>query len=269
LEIHQWEISYEHQNGEILLVPFGDQHVGHVNSDKKKIEEYVGWIANTPNIYWFGTGDYSDCIIHSDERRYDFDCLDPDLPTPDEQYQYVAELLGQIKDKCLGLLYGNHDFELQRRHGHRYVALDLIPAVSTETRPVPFLGYNAMIKLKFKRKHKNGQSIIIVATHGSSNARTPGGKINALLRWAQGFNGDVFCYAHTHDKYVHEREYYELSTNMTLVERRQIFCLTGGFLEGYKQGTTSYVERKNLEPMKTGIVKISIWPETKKLRAQA
>ena len=68
---------------------------------------------------------------------------------------------------------------------------------------------------------------------------------------------------------MHEREYYQLSTNNVLVKRNQVFALTGGFLEGYKIGTTSYVERMNLHPSKTGIVKISVWPETRKIRAQA
>lgn len=251
-------------NEEILFVPLGDIHAGNKNCDYQKFEEYVNWIKATPNIYWLGMGDYADCILAGDEKRFDFDALDPNLPTPDEQYAYIEKVFRPIKDRCLGLLLGNHDFELQRRHAHRYVANDLCQRLE-----LPFLGFNAYIRLHFTRKGKNGQTIDICATHGSTNARTPGGKINPLMHWASGFQADIYCYAHTHDKYVHERPYYALSTNMTMVERKQVFVLTGGFLEGYKLGTLSYVERKNLSPSKLGIVKISIWPETKQVRGQA
>jgi len=84
-------------------------------------------------------GDYADAITHSDERRYDFDSLDPELPTPDEQYAWVRAEFAKIKTNCLGLHIGNHDFELQRRHEHRYVKMDLCDSLE-----LPFLGYNAM-----------------------------------------------------------------------------------------------------------------------------
>ena len=266
MEITKYVIDYGTHNddAQILIVPFGDFHVGNKNANKSKLESYAKWIADTENIYWYGTGDYSDAIIHSDEKRYDFDSLDPKLPTPDEQYFYNQSLLEPIKDRCFGLMLGNHDLELQRRHAHRYVANQLCPALN-----VPFLGYNCFILLKLTRKGKNGQRIVICATHGSTSARTPGGKINNLMNWAKGFDADIYTYAHTHDKYVHEQTYYELSTNLTMVQRKKVFALTGGFLEGYQEGTLSYVERKNLEPLKTGVVKITVFPETKKIRAQA
>lgn len=267
LEITKYEIKYESasKDFEMLFVPLGDFHVGNINCDKKKLEEYVKWIADTPNIYWWGMGDYADCIIGGGEDpRYDFDSLDPNLPTPDEQYQYVQDLLTPIKDRCFGLHLGNHDYDLQKRHAHRYVGRQLCPNLGLK-----FLGYTAFIRIHMERTGKNGQTIDICSTHGSSFARTPGGKINALMHFANGFDADIYTYGHTHDKYIHERPYYVLSTNMVMVERKQVFALTGGFLKGYQEGTVSYVERKNLEPLKTGIVKITVWPESKQIRAQA
>ena len=266
MEITRFEIKYDSaaKDYEILLVPLGDFHVGSINCNKEKLEKYVKWITDTPNIYWWGMGDYADCIIWQDAKRFDFDTLDPNLPTPDEQYQYVKDLLTPIKDRCFGLHLGNHDYELQRRHGHRYVDLDLCKPLNLK-----FLGFNAFIRLHLERVGKNGQTIDICSTHGSSYARTAGGKINALMNWANGFDADIFAMGHLHDKFAHERPYYALSTNMTLVERRQVFVLTGGFEEGYKEGTVSYIERRNLNPIKTGIVKITINPETKNIRAQA
>ncbi len=264
MELVKHEIQYDKVSGNILLVPLGDEHVGHKNFNKTKFEEYVGWIEKEDNVWWWGMGDYSDAIIGTgDDKRYDFDQLDPNMPTPDEQYLYVESQLKRIKDKCFGLHLGNHDYELQRRHAHRYVAF------MCNSLKVPFLGSNAFIRLHFKRTGKNGQVIDICSTHGSSNGRTPGGKINALMNFANGFDADIYAYGHTHDKYAHERSYYTLSTNMTMIERKQVFVLTGGFLEGYQQGTTSYIERKNLSPMRTGIVVITVNPENKQIRAQA
>ena len=173
---------------DILIIPFGDLHLGNKNCNKTKIKEYIDWIKHTPRLYWIGMGDYADAITHSDERRYDFDSLDPELPTPDEQYAWVRAEFAKIKTNCLGLHIGNHDFELQRRHEHRYVKMDLCDSLE-----LPFLGYNAMTRLKFilkkrngERMHRNGGTITIASTHGSTNARTAGGKINPMLLWASG-----------------------------------------------------------------------------------
>lgn len=264
MEIITKIIPYEKTNEDILLVPLGDEHAGNINFNRDKFEKYIKWIADNENMYVIGMGDYADAIIHDDDKRYDFDTLDPDMPTPDEQYDYIIDQHKPIKDKLIGLHSGNHDYELQRRHTHKYVTRDMV-----KTLGAPHLASNAMIRLKFKKKGKNGQSIVIASTHGSSNARSDGGKVNALKNWATSFNADLYLYAHTHARLTVERMYYELSTNNVMVERDQGFALTGGFLEGYLPGTISYVERKNLTPIKTGIVKISINPDTRKMRLQS
>ncbi len=170
MELVKHEISYDDIDGNVLLVPLGDEHVGHKNFNKTKFEEYVGWIEKEKNVWWWGMGDYCEAIISTgDDKRYDFDQLDPTMPTPDEQYMYIESQLKRIKDKCFGLHLGNHDYELQRRHAHRYVAF------MCDSLKVPFLGYNAFIRLHFARRGKNGQVIDICTTHGSSNGRTPGG----------------------------------------------------------------------------------------------
>ncbi len=265
MELFIYRIPYDGKNYEAMLIPFGDIHVGNKNCNKAKVITYAQWIADNPNAYWWGMGDYADAIIASDESRWDHDCLDPELSTPDEQYAWVERIFEPIKDRCLGLHVGNHDYELQRRHGHKYVQNDLCKHLG-----VKYLGFDALIRVEFENK-KGGKIYVqdICSTHGSTSSRYPGTRLNALQRWSEGFEADIYTMGHVHDKLVHETVYYSMNTNGKLEQKRKIHALTGGFLEGYIEGTVSYVERKNLMPIKTGIVRLSVWPEKQRVRGQA
>ena len=63
---------------------------------------------------WIGLGDYVDCINHRDPRfnpqeiseRYSIKDLE-DLPR--RQSDHFLSAIAPIKDRCLGLIYGNHE----------------------------------------------------------------------------------------------------------------------------------------------------------------
>lgn len=269
MELQEYIIDAKGQD-EIILVPLGDLHVGHVNCDKQKIMEIIDWIKHT-GAYWIGMGDYADAIVPTDERRFDIETVDPELNHPDKQYYWVKQQFMKIKDRCLGLHIGNHDYELERRHFHRFV-WELCDDLQ-----VKYLGWTAFTHLKII--HVNGPkgntktSFTIFSTHGYYNGRRLGGAVNRIEDIAADFEADIYLFAHTHQLEGHRRvvlalQYGPKNEHVKIVEKKKVYALTGGFLKGYQVGSLSYVERKNLKPNKIGILTICIYPKTRDLHVK-
>ncbi len=187
VEFREIEHEYEKPSDRVVIVPFSDLHVGNKAADKKRIRRTVEWIGEYAD-YWFGGGDYCDAIVPSpNERRFDFDSLDRELATPDEQYRWVYDVLEPIKHKCVGLLTGNHDDVIRQRHSHNHV-MELCDRLG-----VPYLGYSALLRWRFCRGvHRT--KLDLYAHHGKSAARTKGGKINKARTMDRIFDADVYCF---------------------------------------------------------------------------
>jgi len=259
LRVVKHVVEYEKAGDTFLLIPFGDFHIGHKNCDKKKLEEIRDFIK-TQNALWIGMGDYCDAVFpHPNEKRIDIDVLDPELNTPEKQYNYVYDLLEPIKSQCLGLLTGNHDDILRRRHYHNWV--DSL-AFKLE---VPYLDFAAFIKLQFRRPYKTGyhyQTIDIFATHGYYAGRKIGGKINRIEDLAKYFDADIYLVGHVHEIAGFRNIQLKATRYCNIIERKRVFAITGTFLRGWKKNKiASYAERKLLPPNKIGIISIWICPE--------
>ena len=257
MEIYKINLPYAET---IRIVPFGDWHVGNINAQKDKIDEYVEWIKKEKNCYWIGMGDYADNIIPLwEENRYNISEIDKDFQTMDDQWNWIEKRIAKISDKCLGLHTGNHDCSfIQMKGGHDYVK------TLCQKYNLKYLGWNTFLLIEIGDK----MSFTICSSHGSSSSRYPGTKLNALMNWAKDFDADIYLYAHTHTATA-LRTIQHWSDGENLCESKKVYCLTGGFLKGYQQGTTSYIERKNLSPLNIGVVKISVYPDKNDIHAEA
>ena len=59
----------------IEIYPIGDIHLGARNCAEKPLRKQVREIAQNPNAFVIGTGDWLDAIKPQDTKRFDFDCL--------------------------------------------------------------------------------------------------------------------------------------------------------------------------------------------------
>jgi len=242
----------------LRLVPVGDIHLGHRNVDFDILEKVLKYIAKTENCFFLGMGDYADSITTKD-RRFDFQSLDLNYPTPDKQYRKIRELFEPIKDKCLGLLHGNHDYIHWKEHNHNYVddlAYDL---------GVPYLTVDAYIRIVFKRKsggHAKQRAFDLYAHHGWTGARTIGGRINRITDLANIFPGlPLYLMGHCHLLGpIPPRIQLKVNQGLQVVEMKQNFVFTGSFLRGYVPKAMSYVESKTYVPTALGSPVISIRP---------
>jgi len=254
VEFREIKHEYEKPSDRVVIVPFSDLHVGNKAADKKRIRRTADWIAEYAD-YWFGGGDYCDCIVPSpNERRFDFDSLDRELATPDEQYRWVYDVFEPIRDKCVGLLTGNHDDVIRQRHSHNHVR-ELCDRLG-----VPYLSYSAMLRWRFSRgEHRT--KLDLYAHHGKCAARTKGGKINKARTLDKIFDATVYCMSHVHDINPDVRPFLVFDKWGNIVEERKYYVLTGGFLRGYVRGLSTYVERGMYAPTILGSMFVEVAPE--------
>ncbi len=205
-------------------------------------------------------GDYAECITPRDKR------WEPSLKTiPDwleqdniehDLRKRVVDLFAPIKDKCIGLLYGNHEdsFRINNHDNiHRNICEDL---------GVDSLGYSCFIHLRFKRKNSNESHVVKMAvTHGTGGARTPGGKLNYIKRFMDDFDAQLYAYAHVHDIHIYSPNTLGTTEGMRIKAKGKVGALTGCWFKTYTQGEiASYGEKKVYSPSRIGCPRFYINP---------
>ena len=187
------------------LYPVGDAHVGAFNFTVKKFKKYVQRIKDDANALWIGGGDIIDAIILQDQKRFDPDNLPVWMLTggPDKvrkkikdilksQLDYAEELLEPIKDKCVGLIEGNHEYSISHYH-NRDITADLAKRLDTIE-----LTDCAFIRFRFKRLHQATTAIRLFICHGNGGGRTAGAEPTHLTRLAQERDCEIILRGHSH-----------------------------------------------------------------------
>lgn len=251
-------IRYSKPSDNFLIAFTGDWHIGHVGVEFEYLQRALTWIREN-KAFWVGMGDWAHAIVpYPTEKRFDFEELDPQFLTPDEQYGKVYELLKPIRKTGLMVLTGNHDDVLRRRNYH-----DFVDVLSLKLN-VPYVGISGFLRLVFKRgRHK--QKLDIFAHHGYFGGRTKAGKIRRVTDMADLFDADVYAMGHVHeiDHTTNTRLY--VDNRLNVQEKVQHFFVTGSFLRGYIPNCSTYVERAMLKPTRLGSVAFRFWPETRKI----
>ena len=220
-------------------------------------------------MYWVGMGDYADCINPKD-YRFDLSTIDPEfLPSREDrnlligkQFDWIRGRVEKIKEKCLGLHLGNHEFDIMKFTSYSNDVSNICRDFD-----IPYLGYDALWVIRIMKGKEDVMSCNIHSTHGSTGARYAGTKLSSVERWASDFDADIYLYGHSHECLAH-RDVKLWTDGKELRMGKRMYAITGSFLRGYVAGTTSYVERKNMRPIKTGVVKLTIFPDRKDIHAE-
>ncbi len=255
-------------------MPISDIHIGSAGCDIRKLLETIKYIQDSPNRFWLGVGDYCECINISD-HRFDPYSIDPRYNIPmlsrliDTQKEDFMSYLDPIKDKCLGLLTGNHEETIRLRYHH-----DLLYEVCEKWNMRGCnIGYDGFIRLRFIRNKSTDSKpsshvFVIYASHGFGSSRTSGTKVNRLEGVAHSFDADIIILAHEHKKVIAPPIIkLGLTERGDLVQHKQMAVMSGSFKKSYVQGATSYEEKTGYPPSDLGTVKIIITPATRDLRA--
>lgn len=280
-------VVYPSTSSRLTVYNIADVHFGNKNCNMKRFREDVRMIARDPNALWFGGGDYCDYIAPGD-KRWDPSIIDEDIKVKDlgQLGHYLASKMrdefAPIKNKCLGLLFGNHEDKYMKMKDQQ----NLHAWFCTEM-GAPNLGYCAFVDLKFSRG-RAGQPVKIFLPgamrgettanhytlrfflhHGFSGACSPGGKLNSLIKCMGQFEADCYMMGHVHDQKAQRSVRIGADHACTgLIDKQTIGTITGSYLMTYAQGVSGYGEQKGYTATPLGAVAISIDPNKQKFSAE-
>ena len=280
-------IAYGSRRDEITIWNLSDLHLMSRACAMDELRADVRRIRDDPYSFWLGGGDYVDFIGYRD-KRFDPDSVAEDVTVSElgdlgrAGMERARDLLYPIRDKCLGLLLGNHEKSYQRRTEHESLHGWLCAELETRS-----LGYCALFDVVFVRDSGHDLPVLYVAPpwkdpnrcttwrqrifchHGAGYAQTPGGKLNRLIRFMNYFDADIYFTGHVHDQVG--KRIVRLGANAgctKLVQRTKIGVVSGSYLKTYAQGVITYGEQRGYEPVSLGAAYVQVKPDAGEVRGE-
>lgn len=249
----------------VFIEPLGDLHIGCEGFDHERFQERITAIKKDKNRYWIGMGDMVENIRPykrgAIDKRWNLNVLRGE-PNWETQKELLIQYLKPINNKCLGLLWGNHE----------WTSMEEQEFINTVANPlgVRFLGALGFIILDIRSGGKKLGEWVIFATHGSYAGYRLGGALNRLQDLARIYVADIYLMGHTHAKSIQQdiRITVEFDKNGRphVVERPVMYALTGTFHNPYILNTTMYSDMRPVpRSIRKGTITISIDPWTGKL----
>lgn len=244
----------------------GDVHLGSRGCALSRFQNTIQKIKEDKYSLWIGLGDYADYIGYKDSR-FDPEGVDTELKIRDlgrlgkvQQDSFVREVW-DIRDKCVGLLKGNHEDAYERHNHAANLHEETCSALGARN-----LGYSCFLDLVFKTS-RNEHTFRVVAHHGAGFAQTAGGKLNRLISFMNSFPlADIFLMGHVHEKLQHTRPIIGADDACErLIEVLQLGVVGGTYLKTYSEGPAIYGEKKGYRPVALGSPAVIIHPATRDL----
>lgn len=260
------------------IYPLGDCHIGCRNCAESSLRRVINDIKMDPHALWFGGGDIIDAVSPSD-IRYDCHSLADWFYAGDaekiqdnissvitEQVGRAVELFWPIRDKCMGMLTGNHEDKIKTRE-HRDVQAEICAALEVER-----CEYEHIWRLRFERLSST-TTILIYGYHGWGSGRTAGAEPNKLKSLLDEWESvDIVFRGHSHNYTVLPPKpilYLPRSGKLPkeLLCRYRHAANWGCWLYSHKSGRSSYAEKAgyparpmmtvtaNIRPFATGCAK--------------
>ncbi len=259
MQVKDIVIPYTRSSLPMKLYCFGDLHEGTIHCVERDVERKAKEIAEDENARWLGMGDYAEFITPKDKRfdpsqRAIAEWVEQDN-IAESQTKHIVDLFKPIKDKCIGLLYGNHEDSI-RRFNHDNVQKNICERLGVDN-----LGFSCFIRFSFRRGEHTSR-ITGAFTHGSSSAITEGAKTMALMRFMKSFEADIYGYAHIHDYIPKSLSRLYVNNNGRIKQSVAIGATTGSWFRTYTQGViASYGEAKVYPPTELCAAVFTISPE--------
>ena len=259
-------VVLDNPNSPLTLIPFGCVHRDDPGFREALWRQCVDEIAQTPNCYAIGLGDYAN-FLRTTARTYlkayvadDNSFRELDSMVKGEAIRFYETYLKRIKDKLLGLAEGNHYHEFQNQTTDTQLLCDLAQ--------VPYLDKPCFMRLTVKyrqegKEPKTLKTFKVLIHHGDwsgGNSRI-GGDVNAAEMKALGFDFDIYLFSHTHRLWGMHIPSLTIPTTgeLKVVERPRVFIRSGAFMAGYDEKCQkSYAHKKLLHPTELGYCRLGI-----------
>lgn len=259
METAEYRRVYRSRQNVFHLYPLGDIHGGIEHCRESQIKAKIKEIQEDPLALWIGMGDYAEFISPLDKR---FD--EKTLPSwversniAESQRKWVVKLFEPIRDKCVGLLMGNHEDAIQL-HNNQDVYLDICRDLKVKR-----LGYSCFLRFMFNRGG-NITSFTGHFEHGSGCAQTDGAKMMRLKKGLMYFQADIYAMGHLHDIKMDNMSVLYMDEGGHIKSKERVAAITGSWFAGYEEGVSpSYVEKKGYSPTPIGCPVFTIIPDKK------
>lgn len=258
--------------GETISIYFlGDVHEGsgnHAEAEYNKAVSIIKDHAKDATVFWAGIGDYIDAINHKDPRfnpaeiaiKYNIVDL-ANLAVKQAEHYY--ERTRDIFDRCIALLYGNHEEAYVRHNGFDAVNLlqYLIYRNSKEEKAPPVLGYTGFLSLSIE--HEKGGLYDIALSHGAGGGGFREGygvnKIHDVFRW---YNADCYIMGHIHRMMIDTQYKIEVQQGgKDVIRKKHLYGTNGCFMYKSCVGTRGYFEGKPSPESSIGMLRLDITPK--------
>jgi len=255
---------------EFRVVPLGDIHLGNAACDEKLFKNTVGRIAEDDRCWWIGMGDYCEFINRSDPR-FSVTALAPwvkvahlaDLAKA--QRERFLDLVAPIASKCLGLVEGNHELQIQR-HYERSIYLEIVAGVK-EKGGFPaehnlVLDYAGWLLLRFYRSEDRHRVSVVklYVHHGFAGGKLAGGKALNMQRWLWTHDADLVLFGHSHNAGTQVESVESVAGNR-IVHTHRVGAFSGTFLNG-----AEYAIQKGYFPTPQTTVEVVLRPGAEESR---
>jgi len=248
----------------------GDIHEGNCNSRVDLLEKAVKIVKDDDIGYWYGMGDYIDAILHTDSKRFDPSTIHPsyrlkDLKNlPILQVKNVFERLEPIKDKCLGLLIGNHEASCSKFNSvdvYKYL-IELMSDKDAKRMKELTLGYVCIGQISLSRKNRNKPEAAwtVALQHGDGGTGfLPGYPVSKVYEMFRYYITDINVMGHIHQLYGDSRKYLDYNAMKGSISKvRRCHGVCGTFLETYIDGNANYFEGKGRSEGDVGFLKVEL-----------
>lgn len=190
-------ICRDFKQGEVLIYPIADVHLGALEHREKEWNAFVNKIETMPNAYLVLAGD----LINNNTRSSVGSPWD-DTIRPREQKKRMVEMLTPVKDRILCCVSGNHERRSMKDADNDptydiMAKLDLEDIYRTNT---------AFMRVRLGLRTNNATpadtykaSYTFAVTHGAGGGIYTGATVNRNERWGNVIDGlDCLIVGHTH-----------------------------------------------------------------------
>ena len=235
------------------ILGVSDLHVGAPEFDEKYLEGLLTWVKATPNAYMLLNGDLGN-IATKDSKSDSYE----ERMTPHQQQKKLKEYFCDVKDRVLGMTEGNHEHRI-RATTSIDICEDLADYIGC-----PYGREALCLQVRLgKNSHGKPVSYLIYGTHGWSNSRGPGGKVNMGVSLTSVIRADVYIVGHTHVKYLYEHIFFDPDEqNGNIIRQKQIVASSGSVLD-----YGGYSVAKGYPPGAKGIPRIRLDGKRKDVHA--
>jgi hypothetical protein len=259
-----WVVKCKSMDERRKLWAIGDVHLYNRACIVSEIDALIAEIKDDPLALWIGLGDLADCISPYDPR------FDAQEVAPDKRENFfqklgrcivkdLVEKFAPIKDKCVGMLRGNHESKYESQTDQA------IMSDVCENLGVRYCDYCCAFDLVFVAG-KRREVFKVWAHHGAGGATTTGGKINKLKKaMTEVFDADIYLMGHCHEQLDLSLVHLYQDEKGVIRQKKKQGVITGAYLATYHSGASGYGEQKLYAPVSLGSSAVTIVPGSRRL----